>query len=357
MKLKKISALTVSAALAISMLVGCGGSASSSAAASGGAQPAESGSTAAEPAGESSWPGDTVSLYIPAKAGGGTDMVGRIFAQGMTEVNGGNYIIVNDVTGGGTVAAETVRNASPDGLNLLMYHTGLCSAIASGQYAHTLDEFQILGLFITTPEEANGAIFVPGNSPYNTLEELIADAKAHPGEQLVGIQQGSSSQLITGLLLQAFGIECTMVDAGSNADKVTALMGNQLDWVMMNTTGNDQYVESGDLKCLMQFGTVGCARSSLFPDVPTLDEIDPEMSAAMPRLDNLGYIAGPKGMSEEDIAEINRVIKGAIETDTVQDGYKQMATTVEYVTVEEAEALLQAQQEGYNEAYALVNGG
>lgn len=352
--MKKFFAAMTAAAMALS-LAACGSSASSASSQSEAAS--ESSSTAAAATGESSWPSDTVSLYIPAKAGGGTDMLGRLFAQGMSEVNGGNYIIVNDVTGGGTVAAETVRNADPDGLNLLMYHTGLCTSIASGQYSHTLDEFQILGLFITEPEEASGAIFVPGNSPYNTLEELIADAKAHPGEQLVGIQQGSSSQLITGLLMQAFGIECTTVDAGSNADKVTALMGNQLDWVMMNTTGNDQYVESGDLKCLMQFGVVDCTRSSLFPDVPTLDEIDPEMSAALPRLSNIGYIAGPKGMSEADIAEIHRVIKGAIETDTVQDGYKQMATVVEYVPIDEAEAILKEQQEAYNEAYALVNGG
>lgn len=219
-------------------LTACGGS-SSSTAASGSASAA--GSTAS--AGGSNWPTDTVSFYVPAKAGGGTDMTARVFLQGINEVHPGNYIVVNDVTGGGTVAAENVRNAKPDGLNLLAYHTGLCTSIASGQYAHDLSEFTICGMFITVPDEATGGLFVPGNSKFDKLEDLIAYGKEHPGELMAGMQNGSSTQLIEALFEKEFDFQATMVDAGSNADKVTALMGNQIDYCFMNTTGNDQYVQ------------------------------------------------------------------------------------------------------------------
>lgn len=351
--MKKLLSFATAAALCIA-LVACGSSSATSSAAS--AAKSTAGSTAEATTGTSSWPTDTVSMYVPAKAGGGTDMLGRIFIQGMSEVNGGNYIVVNDTTGGGSVAAETVRNAKPDGLNLLMYHTGLCTSIASGQYAHTLDEFAICGLFITEPDEATGALFVPANSPFNTIEELVEYAKANPGELMSGIQQGSSTQLIEGLFEKTLGFETTMVDAGSNADKVTALMGNQIDFCFMNTTGNDQYVKSGDLKCLVQWGKVGATPSSLFPDVPLLSDAYPEEDAAMPRLSNIGYIAGPKTMSDEDINAVNEVIKAAADTKTVKDGYAQMATTVEYYPIDEAVALLDEQQAAYNEAYAIVNG-
>ena len=234
-------------------LTACGGS-SSSTAASGSASAA--GSTAS--AGGSNWPTDTVSFYVPAKAGGGTDMTARVFLQGINEVHPGNYIVVNDVTGGGTVAAENVRNAKPDGLNLLAYHTGLCTSIASGQYAHDLSEFTICGMFITVPDEATGGLFVPGNSKFDKLEDLIAYGKEHPGELMAGMQNGSSTQLIEVLFEKEFDFQATMVDAGSNADKVTALMGNQIDYCFMNTTGNDQYVQSGDLKCLVAWGGKGC---------------------------------------------------------------------------------------------------
>ena len=58
----------------------------------------------------SSWPGGTVQLYVPAAAGGGSNMIARVFAQAMSEETGGTFVVVNDATGGGSVAAETVRN-------------------------------------------------------------------------------------------------------------------------------------------------------------------------------------------------------------------------------------------------------
>ena len=75
----------------------------------------------------------------------------------------------------------------------------------------------------------------------------------------------------------------------------------------------------------------------------------------MPRLDMYGYIAGPKGMSEADVAAISETIKGAVETQTVKDGYAKLATTVEFVSPEESVEILKKCQEAYNEAYALAN--
>ena len=331
-------------------LTACGGS--SSTAASSTAASSAAGSTAS--AGGSNWPTDTVSFYVPAKAGGGTDMLGRVFLQALNEVHPGNYIVVNDVTGGGSVAAETVRNAKPDGLNLLMYHTGLCVSYASGQYAHTLDEFRVIGLFSTPSDEAAAGMFVPGNSPFNSFDELLSYAKEHPGELMAGVQTGTTSALLEAMFEKEFDFKATSVDAGSNADKVTALMGNQIDFCLMNTTGNDQYVQSGDLKCLVTMGTKGCKRSSIIPDTPTLDELYPDNTYN--NLDMLCYIAGPKDMSDEDVQTISEAMKAACETDTVKEGYKKLSATVEWVSPEDATELLKASQEATIEAYKLANG-
>jgi len=171
---------------------------------------------------------------------------------------------------------------------------------------------------------------------------------------MAGMQNGSSTQLIEVLFEKEFDFQATMVDAGSNADKVTALMGNQIDYCFMNTTGNDQYVQSGDLKCLVAWGGKGCKRSSIIPDTPTLEEIYPDEN--MPRLDMYGYIAGPAGMSDELVQTINDAIKEAVETDTVKEGYKKLATTVEWVSPADSVEILQQCQNAYNEAYALTQG-
>lgn len=344
----QLISLLMATALTLS-LAACGNDSGSKPPAS---DPPSGGTTAPTGSGDASastWPSDTVSLYVPAKAGGGTDMAARVFAQGMTEATGGNFIIVNDVTGGGTVAAETVRNDKSDGLNLLAYHSGLCSAIASGQYAHTLDEFTLIGAFITVAPEAAGGVFVSGSSPFNTLEDLVNYAKDNPDDLVTGVQNGSASQLIWGLIEQELGISCTKVDAGSNADKVTALMGNQLDVVFMNTTGNQQYVESGDLKCLAVCG--GKVRSPLMPDSPMFTELGYQDIA----LDNIGYIAGPKDMDSGTVAAISDAMKFASESATVKEGYEKLATVVEWVSPEEITEMMSACQDAYTEAYNLVN--
>jgi len=358
--MKKLIALTLALVMSLG-LTACGSSASSAAAsdatAPGSTAASSSESTAAPSSeGESTWPTDVVSLIVPATAGGGTDILTRLFADALADVTGGKFIVVNDTTGAGTVAAETVRNAEPDGLTLLAYHTGLCTSIASGQYDHSLDEFEIIGFYSTPPEESASAIFVPGNSPFNTMAELAEYAKAHPGELMSGIQQGSASQMITVMVEKAYGFESTHVDVGSNADKVTALMGNQLDYVMMSTTGNQQYVESGDLKCLMQFGVVNSTRSSLFPDVPTIEEDNPEAAKALPRLDSICYFAGPKGMSKADIEKISQAMKQALESEEVQAGYKKLACAGVWYSPEEATEIISKMQEDYTAAYNAVNG-
>mgnify|MGYP000099117675 FL=1 len=76
---------------------------------------------------------------------------------------------------------------------------------------------------------------------------------------------------------------------------------------------------------LVAWGGKGCKRSSIIPDTPTLEEIYPDEN--MPRLDMYGYIAGPAGMSDELVQTINDAIKEAVETDTVKEGYKKLATT------------------------------
>lgn len=123
----------------------------------------------------------------------------------------------------------------------------------------------------------------------------------------------------------------------------------------MNTTRATISTSSaGDLKCLVAWGGKGCKRSSIIPDTPTLEEIYPDEN--MPRLDMYGYIAGPAGMSDELVQTINDAIKEAVETDTVKEGYKKLATTVEWVSPADSVEILQQCQNAYNEAYALTQG-
>lgn len=308
--------------------------------------------------GESNWPTDTVTMYVPATAGGGTDVMGRLFADAMKDVNGANYIIVNDTSGNGTVPCETVRNAKPDGLNLLMYHSAMLSAFATGNYDHGIEDFQVLGLFVTpNMDVASNGIYVPKDSPFNTFEELVEYAKANPGELVNGVQNAGNAHFMGCLMEEGIGYKTTFVDAGANVDRITALMGGQLDMSLIPSMTAAAYVESGDLKCLCTIGSAaGCDRDPNHPDIPTLGEVNKEWDESFTRLDLICFVAGPKGMSQADIDEIHRVIKGAVESSTVQDGYAKMGTVVEYKTVEEATQWLNDIQAAMMEAAPMVVG-
>ena len=329
-------------------LTACGGSSSSTAA------PASSAAGAAV----SKWPTDAVTMYVPAKAGGGTDALCRMFIQGMERANGGTYVVVNDMAGNGTVACETVRTAKPDGLNLLAYHSTMLSSYATGLYDKNINDFQVLGLFTTlNTEVASNGIYVPKSSPFNTFEELVAYAKEHPGELTNAVQNGGNAHFGACLMEQTIGFDTIKVDSGSNTDRITALMGEQVDMSIIPTMTAAAYSKSGDLKCLMTYGAVaGVARDPNEPDVKTLGEINKTWDEEMPRCDMICFIAGPKGMAQVDIDAIHEVIKTAVADEEVKAGYAKMGTVVEYYTIEDATKMLQDLQQAFVDAAPAVTG-
>ena len=346
MKKKQILSLLLAVGL-ILCLTACSGSGTSSngTSSAGGSAGAPAGSGNA---GDSKWPTGSVSLYVPATAGGGTDMIARVFTKVASEVAGKPVVVVNDTTGGGTVAAETVRNADTEGLDLLLTNTGFCATIAAGQYAHTMQDFTILGA-VTTEGLEGGGIFVNKDSPFETLEDLISYAKEHPGELNAGVQNNSSSHYVQILFEQEVGISTTIVDAGSNADKVTKLMGGSIDLCVLANTGTSQYVESGDLRCLVQLSS---NHSELIPDAPTMEDLGYNSCY----LGMSMILLGPPNMDPADCAKIDAVLKECSESSEVQEGYATLGAEWNYMTREETAAYLEKTQADYDAAYALMNG-
>lgn len=340
MKLRKGLALMLGAALAVGMMTGCSGQGSSTASTTAAGAQTGGGSAA-----DSKWPTGNVSIYVPAKAGGGSDMLARLFVQAMSDVTGKGVVVVNDDTGGGTVAAEKVRGSKPDGLTLFYPNTGFCGAISSGQYAQNFDDFTLIAM-ATTPSEEGSALFVSSNSPFQTFEEFVEYAKANPGELVGSVETNKAAHNVTILLERELGVSFTLVDGGGNADRITSLMGGMNDFSIMNTTGTSQYVDSGDLRCLANMSDV---RSELCPDAPTLTElgynaVDLPMCAVL---------CGPKGMSDEDIAKICEVMEEMCKDETLQDGLVKLGAAWEFKGHEETIEFIHSIQKMYDDAFAL----
>lgn len=268
--MKKLLSLTLAAALALS-LAACSSSTATDNA--GNSEPAgNTDSSSSSDAGESTgWPTGTVTVEIPAGAGGGTDNFGRILTNSWQKDTGEAFTVVNDATGNGTVAYEAVRNAAPDGATLMFYHSTLPIQYYQGVYdKDPADPANFTVIANVVNEGDSDVLVVPSSAPYDTVQELVAYAQEHPGELTFGNQNGGFGHLETLLFEARADMDVNFVDAGGQADTIISLLGGNIDACFISSDAAKQYSEAGDMKCL---AICGEQRSkSNVPDVPTMKE-------------------------------------------------------------------------------------
>lgn len=212
------------------------------------------------------YPKSAISLIVPAAAGGGTDLSARTFAKYAKAELGQPLVVVNVGGGGGFNGTKKVHDAAPDGYNVLFFHNNVILNHLSGVAPYSIEGFEVGPRLVS--DSATG-FFVSAASPWKTMPEFIAAAKAKPGEISTATEIGGYTYFMILSLQEAVGIALKMVDVGGNSEKATALLGGHID-SMPNSYGTVQgYVKSGDFRSL---GFVSEKRSDVFPDVPTCEE-------------------------------------------------------------------------------------
>lgn len=308
----------------------------------------KSGESAAEQATEeAAWPTTkTVEIICPASAGGLTDSAARIWANYLgAKFPDTSFVVNNDNTGNGTVAMETIRNSSEtDGSELLFYNTGMLLANYTGSYKYSLfDDFNFCTVgYSTNPD--GFMLCVAGESPYNTMEDLVNAIKAAPGTLVTGAQNGSTRQFLAGAMKAATETDFKTVDTGSEADTITALLGGNIDFAFVQAGNASQYQETGDMKIL---GICQAERSKNYPDVATMDEQGYDGM----NLNALQIVAGPKGMSDEVAEAIAATMEGYAQDETVQSALANMKVAYpEYVNREDSRKLVEETNVIFGEA-------
>ena len=213
------------------------------------------------------WPEKPISVVIPAGPGGDTDTTSRAICESLTQILGVPVQVVNMAGGAGTVAMNDVESSPADGYKLIYHHADTVLGTLLGRVDKPWNE--MFDIAAVTGGGSTNCIFVGKDSPYNSLEELFADAKARPGEVSFAMETGGLVHLLILNIEQQAGVTFNKVDAGASADRITALLGGNVD-VLLTVYGSAKgYVESGDFKCL---GILAAERNPNLPDVPTLAE-------------------------------------------------------------------------------------
>ena len=192
------------------------------------------------------YPVDSVRIFVPASPGGGTDAAARMFAEALQEHSDASVAIVNQPAGGGVVAAQSVATGATDGSVLFFFHAALHTANLFGQSPFSWESFTPLA----TVSEINEVYAVRADAPFATIEELVAYAQENPDELNIGSQLGGTTQVKGEAINQAAGGTMRIVDAGTESDRITALLGGQVDVISMSVGNAKQYVEDGQMTVL-----------------------------------------------------------------------------------------------------------
>ena len=203
----------------------------------------------------------------PLHPGSGPDILSRLMAEQIGRAQGPTVVVENRPGAGTVIGTEAVERAEPDGHTVLLVANSFVvnPALKRASYDPTRS-FDPVCYLAATPM----VLVVLGSSPYRTLDDLIAAARAKPGElAFASGGPGSSLHVAIEVLKRAANINVTYVPYGGTAPAVNALMGNHVAAVWADYPTVVSQLDSGTLRGLV---TTSRARVETLPDVPTLGE-------------------------------------------------------------------------------------
>ena len=263
---------------------------------------------------QSDYPNRTIRLVVPWPPGASADAFLRVMAEQTGKRLGQQMVPDNKAGANGSLSGVALKDARPDGYTLGQIHTGTFRAALMAEKP-AYDPLTDFTYIIQLSGSVHG-IVVRADSPWKTLEELIAAAKANPTKLNYGTFGPASVQNLTMVdLQQRLGIELTHVPYRGGSELYQGLLGSQID-VVADASGWIPLVQSGQFRLLVVWGS---KRMALFPEVRTLKEAGIDLEVNSPY-----GVCGPKGMDPAVVKKIHDAMKEALyspETQAVMDKF------------------------------------
>lgn len=250
------------------------------------------------------YPSQPVRIVLPYGAGGVADITARVLAQKLSEQLHQQFLIDNRPSAGQIVASEAVKRAEPDGYTLLWLNGG--HAVSKSLFKSLPYDAEKDFAPVSTVAFFGMALLVNSDSPYRTVEDLIAAAKANPGKFNIGTTSIGSTQSIAALLFKSMaGLDFQVVPFKATPMIITAVKGHDLHGMFEFLTPTLSHIKSGSMRALgVSFGS----RFTGLPDIPTIAE------AGVPGYEATSWnaVAAPAKTPQSVIDKLNREINTAI---------------------------------------------
>ena len=217
-----------------------------------------------------SYPSRPIRFIVPYPPGGSTDTYARIIGTKLSEALGQPLVIDNRVGAAGSVGAEVTAKAVPDGYTIVLGQDSnmvVGQAVRKTKNYETLRDFATISLVVRTPQ----VIVVNDSSPFKTLQDLVAAAKAKPGALTYASAGIAGSSHVLGEYLNiTAGMKTLHVPYKGGGPGMLDLRAGRVSFMITSMVSSLAFARDGRARLLAVTGT---QRSHLFPDVPTLGEL------------------------------------------------------------------------------------
>jgi tripartite-type tricarboxylate transporter receptor subunit TctC len=256
------------------------------------------------------YPSKPVRIIVPYGAGGIADVTMRLVAQDLSKHFGQQFFIENRPGAGGVVGMQAVRETAADGYTLVMVGGGL--TIARALFKSLPYNIETDFIPISTTASYGLVIATRAGSPYKTIKDVIASARAHPGTLNFGtINAGSAQNLSAELFRTMAGLDVTVVPYKTTPDLTTAVLRGDVDVAFEYFVGFQSSITSGQMRVL---ATTARDRASNLPDVPTVIE------SGLPGYEVTSWngLAVKAGTPADIVTQLNQAVIEALKSPEVQ---------------------------------------
>ena len=281
------------------------------------------------------YPAKPVKVVVPYPPGGPTDIVARVVSQKLSEQTGQPFLVENRAGAGGNIGAEAVARAPADGYTLL---------VATTAHAINPSVFKTLGYrlqqdFAPVSQLTSGPLVIVAHPalPANNVKELIAFARAKPGElNFASSGNGQSTHLAAELFSTMAGVKMNHVPYKGSAPALTDVIGGQAAVMFDTMLSAMPQVKSGKLKAL---AVTSAQRSPAAPELPTVAE------SGLPGYEAIAWngLLAPAGTPPEVIAKLNAEVKRALEAPEIKERFSAQGFSAAWNTPAAYGAFLQAE--------------
>lgn len=264
------------------------------------------------------FPDRPITVIVPFAAGGPTDTVARLVAESMGRDLGGTVVVENVGGAGGTLGAQRVAQARPDGYTLLVHHIGMATipTLYRRLAYDPVNGFEPVGLITEVPM----TLVAKRNIEANTLQELVALVRRQGDRiNLANAGVGAASHLCGILFQSALNLPLTTVPYRGTGPAMNDLVAGTVDLMCDQTTNTTEQIRAGTIKA---FATTTSTRVPSLPDVPTARE------AGMPNFEVSVWhgLYAPRGTPAEIVNRLSTALQTALRNEALVRRFADLGT-------------------------------